>query len=64
MALRPEWVHLDGDHPGTVTAVRYRGPHTEIHLDTPYGPVQAIGDGDHRPGDPVSWGVIRVWGVG
>lgn len=64
VALRPEWVRLDGEHPGTVTAVRYRGPHTEIHLDTPYGPVQAIGDGDHHPGDPVSWGVTRVSGVG
>jgi hypothetical protein len=44
-ALAIDWARLggadhpdrDGDLPGAITEIRFRGPHTDYHLDTPAG---------------------------
>lgn len=63
--LRPGWAHLGGDLPGVVRQVTYRGPHTDVRLDTPGGEVAARcpGPPQARPGDRVSWTVRRAWVV-
>ena len=47
LLVRPDWAILGGPLPGRVTAVRFRGSHTDIDLATPAGAV-AI----RRPGPP------------
>jgi iron(III) transport system ATP-binding protein len=61
--LRPDWVELDGPLSGRVAAVRYRGPYTDVIVDSPAGEVLARepGTSRRRPGEPVSWAATRVW---
>ncbi len=61
--VRPEWARLDGPLAGRVSAVRFRGPHTDYRLDTPVGPVEVREAGPPRAavGDPTGWAVQRVW---
>lgn len=55
--VRPEWVRIGGETPGTVTAEWYRGPYTEYTLATPVGTVTARMDGRPRcaVGDALTW---------
>lgn len=66
VAVRPEWVRLGSGATGTVTAVRYRGPHTELTLETADGGVEARvpGSPEHRVGDTVLWETMREWVLG
>jgi iron(III) transport system ATP-binding protein len=64
--IRPDWARLrspdaDGDLPGTITEVRFRGPHTDYHLSTPAGPLLIREPGPPRatPG-PVRWSLLRL----
>jgi ABC-type sugar transport system ATPase subunit len=63
VAVRPEWVHLGTGAAGTVAAVRFRGPHTELTLHTPDGRVEARVPGPpaHRVGESVKWEATREW---
>ena len=63
VAIRPEWVHLEGSSPATVTAVRFRGSFTDLTLDTEAGPIEARVPGapPHRRGDAVRWTATRTW---
>ncbi len=49
------------DLPGTITEVRFRGPHTDYHLATPAGPLLIREPGPPRaaPG-PVRWSLLRL----
>ena len=77
--VRPDWARLadptipaspggPADLPGTITEVRFRGPHTDYHLTTPAGPLLIREPGPPRaaPG-PVRWSLLRVrlmpWGA-
>ena len=51
LLIRPDWAALGGSLPGRVGAVRFRGSHTDVDLDTPAGAVTI-----RRPG-PTSVGV-------
>ena len=64
VAIRPEWVTLDGDLPATVADIRYRGSHTDVTLDTGVGPILARvgGAAGPQPGDAVRWSAVRMWG--
>jgi iron(III) transport system ATP-binding protein len=67
--VRPDWARLAGpadpDHaallPGTLTEVRFRGPHTDYYLTTPAGPLLIREPGPPRaaPG-PRHWSLLRV----
>lgn len=63
--LRPGWARLGGDLPGVVRQVAYRGPHTDVRLDTASGAVtvRCPGPPEARPGDRVSWSLQRAWVV-
>ena len=67
--VRPDWACLadpadpadSADLPGTITEVRFRGPHTDYHLTTPAGPLLIRDPGPPRaaPG-PVRWSLLRL----
>ncbi|MGH3445040.1 MAG: ABC transporter ATP-binding protein [Nocardioidaceae bacterium] len=63
--VRPEWAHLDGDRPGRVVAVWFRGPHSDYALDTDAGRllIRAPGPPQHQTGDEVSWALKESWPV-
>jgi iron(III) transport system ATP-binding protein len=67
--VRPDWASLaspgTADNaellPGTLTEVRFRGPHTDYHLATPAGPVLVREPGPPRAGcGPVRWRLLRA----
>ena len=60
--VRPDWARLgEGDLPGSVTEVRFRGPHTDYHLTTPAGPLLIREPGPPRAGPgPVCWSLVRL----
>ncbi len=62
LIVRPDWAALGGDLPGTVTAVRYRGTHTDYHLDTAAGGVLIRHGGPPRlsAGTQTTWSLRRV----
>jgi ABC-type Fe3+/spermidine/putrescine transport system ATPase subunit len=63
VAVRPDWAVLGGPLPGTCRTVWFRGPHTEVVLDTPAGEVslRVTGRPQVRPGDPAGWSLLRAW---
>ena len=63
VAIRPEWVRLEGSTPATVAAVRFRGSFTDLTLDTAVGTIEARMPGapQQRRGDAVTWEASRVW---
>ncbi len=63
LLVRPEWARLGGPLPGRVTAVRFRGPHTDYRLDTPAGPVEVREAGPARAtvGEVTGWQLDRAW---
>ena len=69
LLVRPDWALLggpgrpdvDGDLPGRITDVRFRGPHTDYHLVTPAGPLLIREAGPPRAGrGPARWSLLRV----
>jgi iron(III) transport system ATP-binding protein len=60
--VRPDWARLDqGDLPGTITEVRFRGPHTDYHLSTPGGPLLVREGGPPRAGPgAVRWSLLQL----
>lgn len=61
--VRPDWVRLDGDLPGWVEAVRYRGPHTDHVISVLGGQLLATAPGPPRlrAGEPVGVTVTHCW---
>jgi iron(III) transport system ATP-binding protein len=61
--VRPDWVRLDGDLPGWVETVRYRGPHTDHVVSVPGGHLLATSPGPPRlrAGEPVGVTVTHCW---
>ncbi|MDX1689452.1 MAG: ABC transporter ATP-binding protein [Acidimicrobiia bacterium] len=66
VALRPEWAALGGPARGRVVSLRFRGPHTDVVLDTPAGRVllRVREAAIPAPGDVVGWRPERVWPLG
>ena len=59
LLVRPDWATLGGPLPGRVAAVRFRGSHTDVDLDTPAGTVTI-----RRPGPPtVAVGDAPGWAL-
>jgi ABC-type Fe3+/spermidine/putrescine transport system ATPase subunit len=70
--VRPDWARLadpttpaspddPADLPGTITQVRFRGPHTDYHLTTPAGPLLIREPGPpHAAPGPVRWSLLRL----
>jgi iron(III) transport system ATP-binding protein len=62
--VRPDWACLAGpgaELPGTITEVRFRGPHTDYHLSTPAGPLLVREAGPPRTGrGTVRWSLLQV----
>jgi iron(III) transport system ATP-binding protein len=63
VVVRPDWATLDGPLQGKVTTVRFGGPHTDYHLDTPQGTVviRAAGPPRLAAGDTTGWTLQRTW---
>ncbi len=61
--VRPDWVRLDGDMPGRVETVRYRGPHTDHVISVLGGHLLATSPGPPRlsAGEPVGVTVTQCW---
>jgi iron(III) transport system ATP-binding protein len=64
--VRPDWASLDGpgrsgDLPGTITEIRFRGPHTDYHVATPAGTLLIREAGPPRAEcGPVRWSLLRA----
>jgi ABC-type Fe3+/spermidine/putrescine transport system ATPase subunit len=64
--VRPDWARLgaagcDGDLPGTLNVIRFRGPHTDYHIATPVGPLLIREPGPPRASrGPVRWSLLRA----
>lgn len=63
--VRPDWARLagreDGDLPGVLREVRFRGPHTDYHVGTPAGPLLIREAGPPRAAcGPVRWSLLRA----
>jgi hypothetical protein len=63
VAVRPDWATLGGPLNAVVVESWYRGPHTDVKLDTPGGTVvvRSAGRAALRTGDHVNWTLRRVW---
>jgi hypothetical protein len=50
---------------GRITAIGFRGPHTDYHLETAGGPIllHLPGPPRHAAGEPLSWTLERAWVV-
>jgi iron(III) transport system ATP-binding protein len=61
--IRPDWARLGGELPGQVTAVRYRGAHSDYHLATPAGGVVIREPGPPRlaTGTGAPWSLRKAW---
>jgi len=63
LLVRPDWAALGGALPGRVATVRFSGPRTDYHLDTPAGTVMIREAGPPRlaVGDAARWVLRREW---
>ncbi len=61
--MRSDWVREGGPLRGRITAVGFRGPHTDYHLDTAAGPImlQLQGPPRHVVGELMPWTLERAW---
>ncbi|MGI8523117.1 MAG: ABC transporter ATP-binding protein [Nocardioides sp.] len=61
--VRPEWARLVGDRTAEVTDVRFRGPHSDYHLETAEGRlmVRESGPPHNQRGDRVTWTLQESW---
>jgi ABC-type Fe3+/spermidine/putrescine transport system ATPase subunit len=62
LLIRPDWAILGGPLPGRVSAVRFRGSHTDIDLAMPAGTVaiRRPGPPSVSPGDEPGWTLLRA----
>jgi len=65
--VRPDWARLDGgfdgsgDLPGTITEIRFRGPHTDYHVATSAGTLLIREAGPPQADcGPVRWSLLRA----
>ena len=65
--VRPDWARLErsldgsGALPGTITEIRFRGPHTDYYVATPAGTVLIREAGPpHADCGPVRWSLLRA----
>jgi ABC-type Fe3+/spermidine/putrescine transport system ATPase subunit len=59
--VRPDWATLGGDLPGEVTAIRFRGPHTDYDVLTPAGVLLIREAGPPRRAlGPAGWALHRA----
>jgi ABC-type Fe3+/spermidine/putrescine transport system ATPase subunit len=63
LLVRPEWASLGGTQPGYVLATWFRGGHTDVDLETPYGTltIREPGTTEAAPGARVTWCLRRAW---
>lgn len=63
LLVRPEWASLDGDRAASIDDVRFRGPHSDYHLETGAGEllIRAPGPPRHVRGDRVTWTLQQSW---
>jgi iron(III) transport system ATP-binding protein len=61
--IRPGWARLGGPLPGRVRSVRYRGPHSDVLVASPFGDVLVREPGAPclAVGDAVEWSLVRSW---
>jgi ABC-type sugar transport system ATPase subunit len=61
--VRPDWTAFGGPLEGRVRAVRFRGPHSDVVVDSPHGTVvvRTAGACPHGAGDEVRWTLTRSW---
>ncbi len=64
--VRPDWVHLDGDLPGQVESVRYRGPSTDHVILVAAGRLLVSTPGPPRrgAGERVGVRITQAWPMG
>jgi iron(III) transport system ATP-binding protein len=63
--VRPEWTTDAGPFSGQISAVWFRGPHTDYLVGSPAGDVviRQSGPPRHRLSEHLSWGLDRAWVV-
>ena len=63
LLVRPDWASLGGELSGVVSAVWFRGPHTDYRLETSGGTLELreLGAPRAQPGDRVGWTLHRAW---
>lgn len=61
--VRPDWAEFGGDLDGSVTALWYRGPHTDYRLATAAGEleIRAMGPPQAAIGEQIRWRLVRGW---
>ena len=66
LVVRPDWAVLGGPISGTVTAVRYDGPHTDYTVAFARGEVRIRRSGPPAlgVGEPTGWALTRGWAIG
>lgn len=65
LLVRPDWATLGGELPGVVRGLAFRGPHTDLRLDTPVGTVElrVAGPPPASVGDAPGWHLERAWAL-
>nr|MBA2382058.1 TOBE domain-containing protein [Chloroflexota bacterium] len=59
LLVRPDWAAIGGPLRGSVSAIRFRGSHTDIDLRTPAGPITI-----RQPGPPsLAVGDVTGWSL-
>jgi iron(III) transport system ATP-binding protein len=63
LLVRPEWAALGGPLEGRLRAVWFRGPHSDLVLDTPLGEVliRSPGPPRHPVGQCTGWTLVHAW---
>ena len=61
--VRPEWATPDGPEPGRLVGVRYRGPWTDLLVETPGGVLllREPGRSPRSVGEPLPWRLLHRW---
>ncbi|MEP6599922.1 MAG: ABC transporter ATP-binding protein [Actinomycetota bacterium] len=65
LLVRPDWAREGGPLRGRITAIGFRGAHTDYHVTTPGGPMllHLPGPPRHAAGESLSWTLERAWVV-
>lgn len=63
IVVRPAWASLGGELPGSISAVRFYGSHTDTTLDTPFGGlvIRSLGGPSVAVGAAATWTLHRWW---
>jgi len=66
LLVRPEWARLGGDREGRLRAVWFRGPHSDLLVETGAGDVliREPGAPRHHIGARLTWRLDRSWRLG